>query len=159
MMKKISVIVAIVLAITISFFSCSKSEKSNSATPNQDFTKPRVITLAYHNQKIINYAAQETVSKNDIPVLIDFYADWCGPCRNLEPIYIKLAKKYKGKILFAKVNVDSNPQFAEMYGVQSIPTMVFIPPKTDSSEFYLISGYQDEGQLKDLIQTHFGINP
>ena len=65
----------------------------------------------------------ELVLKNEKPVLVDFYADWCGPCRMVSPIIEELAKQYEGKILVGKVDVDANPQVAGKYGVMSIPTV------------------------------------
>jgi len=66
----------------------------------------------------------ELVLKNEKPVLVDFYADWCGPCRMVSPIIEELAKQYEGKVLVGKVDVDANPQVAGKYGVMSIPTVV-----------------------------------
>jgi thioredoxin 1 len=60
------------------------------------------------------------------PVVVDFYADWCGPCRTLTPTVEKLAEDYQGKVEIVKVNVDSNPDLAMRYGISSIPTVVFI---------------------------------
>lgn len=60
------------------------------------------------------------------PVVVDFYADWCGPCRTLTPTVEKLAEDYQGKVEIVKVNVDANPDLAMRYGISSIPTVVFI---------------------------------
>jgi thioredoxin len=64
-----------------------------------------------------------------MPCIIDFYADWCRPCREVAPILEELAKKYNGKIIFYKVNVDKERELARALGIQSIPTFFFIPVK------------------------------
>ena len=68
----------------------------------------------------------ETVHNSDEPVLVDFWAPWCGPCKMVAPTLEKLAKELAGKLIVAKVNTDENPEWASRYGVQGIPTMLFI---------------------------------
>ncbi|WP_026495036.1 thioredoxin [Butyrivibrio sp. WCD3002] len=68
----------------------------------------------------------EEVINSDIPVLVDFYADWCGPCRMMLPVVEEMAKKYDGKVKVGKVNTDREPALAAKYGVMSIPSFVFI---------------------------------
>jgi thioredoxin 1 len=86
----------------------------NAATENHQ-TGPRHITSAEE--------FESAVLKADKPVLVDFYADWCGPCRMLAPTIEKLAKEYQGRVIVAKVNVDSLPALASQYGIQGIPAV------------------------------------
>ncbi|MDD6202641.1 MAG: thioredoxin [Lachnospiraceae bacterium] len=65
---------------------------------------------------------EEEVIKSDLPVLVDFYADWCGPCKMMGPIVKKLAEKYDGKVKIGKLNIDENMSIAQAYQVMSIPT-------------------------------------
>ncbi len=69
---------------------------------------------------------QDKVLNSDTPVIVDFWAPWCGPCRMVAPILDELSKEYDGKIVIAKVNTDENPQWAMKFGVQGIPTMLFV---------------------------------
>ena len=67
---------------------------------------------------------EETVLNSKLPVLVDFWADWCMPCKMIAPIVEELAQEYEGKVGFAKVDVDSNPKTAMNYGIRSIPTLL-----------------------------------
>ncbi len=64
------------------------------------------------------------VIENDAPVLVDFWAPWCGPCRMVAPIVEELAEEYDGQVKFVKLNTDENPQVAGKYGIRSIPTLL-----------------------------------
>lgn len=74
---------------------------------------------------VTDAAFDKVVLQSTIPVIVDFWAPWCGPCKTVAPILDKLAKDYSGKIIVAKMNVDENPTVPSKYGVQNIPTMLF----------------------------------
>ena len=91
---------------------------------------------------------QEQVVKSATPVLIDFYADWCGPCRVMEPLIEELAKQYDGRAQVVKINIDQNMEIAQQHGVMSIPTFVFYK---DGKEQDRLVGSQSKDKLMEVI--------
>ena len=71
-------------------------------------------------------AFEQTVINSDLPVIVDFWAPWCGPCKMVAPTLDKIAEEYAGKLIVAKVNTDNHSEWANKFGVQGIPTMLFI---------------------------------
>ena len=80
-------------------------------------------------KRVVDFENSPTQWKylGDKPAIIDFYADWCGPCRRLSPILEELAEEYRDNIYIYKVNVDDNKEIAEVFGITSLPTIVFVP--------------------------------
>ncbi len=74
--------------------------------------------------KVTDQNFSSEVLQSDLPVLVDFWAEWCGPCRAIAPIVEEIAKEYDGRVKVAKLNVDDNPQTAQNYRVMSIPTLL-----------------------------------
>jgi thioredoxin 1 len=91
---------------------------------------------------------KEEVEKSKTRVIIDFYADWCGPCQMMADVFESLSQKYKGKLKFVKINTDENPELAEKFEVQGIPCLVIVK---NSKEISRIVGYLPENALKEKI--------
>lgn len=91
--------------------------------------KPVHLTKQDFLEKVMNYEKNQTewVYEGDLPALIDFYADWCGPCRIAAPVLEDLAAEYKGKIHIYKVDTEEERELAAVFGIQSIPAFLFVP--------------------------------
>jgi thioredoxin 1 len=93
---------------------------------------------------------ENTVLKSPIPVIVDFWAPWCTPCKMVAPTLEKLAAEYAGKLLVAKVNVDNDQKYAQQYGVQGIPTMLFI---SNGNIVHQQVGALPENMLRQAVTT------
>ncbi|MCS7282586.1 MAG: thioredoxin [Anaerolineae bacterium] len=92
---------------------------------------------------------EEIVLKSRLPVLVDFWAAWCGPCRAVAPIVERLAEEFAGRALVAKLDVDRNPLTAQRYGVMSIPTLIFF---RNGQEVDRLVGVQPESALRARLE-------
>jgi len=118
--------VALVLLMSNCHAGNPAKTKDNAATSGSVM----VLTNDLFKQKIFNYELNKSWKfEGNLPVIIDFYATWCGPCRMLSPIVEELAGKYAGKIIVYKVDTDKEPLLARSMGIQSLPTLLFIPVK------------------------------
>lgn len=134
---------ALIVAIVV-LGSCSNNKKSNSedktttstiktkdAIKSDNELATKYLSTEDFKKKIMNYDEhpQEWVFEGNRPAIIDFYATWCGPCKMTAPIIERLARKYKGQIDFYKVDIDQERELAQIFGIRSIPTFLFIPMK------------------------------
>lgn len=92
---------------------------------------------------------EEKVLKSKLPVLVDFYADWCSPCQQAGPVIDELAEEYKDKMLIGKVNVDESHNTSGKYGIMSIPTMVVFK---DGKEMERVSGFGGKEGVVKLLE-------
>lgn len=95
-----------------------------------------------------NFGAE--VMKSDIPVLVDFFAVWCGPCKMMAPVIEELAEEYAGKVKIGKFDVDENPIVSGQFGIQSIPTILFIKNGTVVDK---VMGVQSKDKLMDKLDA------
>ena len=95
---------------------------------------------------------KQTTIMSSKPMVIDFFATWCGPCKQLSPILDELENKHKGDVIFKRIDVDKEPELAQEFGVEAIPMLLFITPK---GEYQSIMGYQEapiiEAKIAELL--------
>ncbi len=103
---------------------------------------------------VTDAAFEKTVLQSKIPVIVDFWAPWCGPCKMVAPILDKVAKDYEGKLVVAKVNTDENQEWAGRYGVQGIPTMLFV---AEGKVLHRQVGAVPEGILREALDQFLDV--
>ena len=115
--------------------------------------KATVQTLSTQefNEKVYDINAETLKYKGNKPAIVDFYADWCGPCRAIAPTLQDVAEEYNGEIAVYKVNIDNSPELAHAFGIRSIPAVMYIPLK---GEPVLTVGGRDKAKFKNEIATY-----
>lgn len=113
------------------------------------------LTLDSFKTKVFDFAAgKEWKFAGERPCIVDFYADWCGPCKMLAPVLAELAEKYSGKLDIYKVNTDEQEKLASLFGIQSIPTLIFIPM---SGKPQVSAGVLPRENLEKVIADVLGV--
>ena len=154
-LKSISILL---LIFTMTLPSCGSGKgggevSANSETPASSKAKVKTIKLtkAEFLKRVVNYEGNTNEWKylGDKPAIIDFYADWCGPCRSLAPVLEQLASEYEGDIYIYKVDTEVERELASAFAIRSIPTMVFIPMGEDPQ---VAQGALPKNVIKEAIE-------
>lgn len=132
-MKTVQIIIGIGIFM-LPVLSCKSQTKDNKPAEQKEekvaAKKSNIehLTAASFKQKVFDYEKnKEWKYAGDKPAIIDFYADWCGPCRIIAPTVAQIAEEYKGKVNVYKVNVDNEQELASVFGISGIPAILFIP--------------------------------
>lgn len=106
-------------------------------------SEPAAVANSVNVVEVTTATFEKEVLNSDVPVIIDFNATWCGPCKTFKPVFNAAADQYKGKVKFVSIDVDKSPEVAALFGIQAIPTVLFLKTNADGS----ISGGAAQGAL------------
>ncbi|MCC5627369.1 thioredoxin [Nostoc sphaeroides] len=101
--------------------------------------------------QVTDSSFKQEVLDSDVPVLVDFWAPWCGPCRMVAPVVDEISEQYKGQIKVVKVNTDENPQVASQYGIRSIPTLMIFK---DGAKVDMVVGAVPKTTLATTLEKY-----
>ncbi|MCG8454276.1 MAG: thioredoxin [Spirochaetales bacterium] len=114
------------------------------------------LTAQSFKDKVFDYEkSQEWEYKGELPGIIDFYADWCGPCKMVAPIIEQLSDEYKGKLNVWKVDTEAEPELAGAFGIQSIPSILFIPVEGKPQ---MAAGALPKATFETIITEELGVS-
>ncbi|HJV78613.1 MAG TPA: thioredoxin domain-containing protein [Paludibacter sp.] len=130
----------------------------SSAALAQKTTPVEIIELNAKSfkEKVWNFDKEKTFKRiGNLPIILDFHATWCGPCKMLAPHLQAIQNKYKGKLIVYKIDVDKDPELAQRFNVQAMPTIVFMETK---DRYKSELGYRDYEEFEKLVKSHFLFN-
>jgi thioredoxin len=144
--------------------SCSNSSTGNNTGNRQTTTDNRTdreqktadsgtcihLDTREYKKKVYDIDSKTPEYLGDKPAILDFYADWCGPCQRMSPILEEIAQSYAGKINVYKINIDNEPELAEYYRITSIPTLIFIPMEGYAE---LTTGLLGRSELEKCVEN------
>ena len=130
--------------------NASNGISSNNTKNTESKMKVTELTQEDFVKKVYDFETNPNAWKfeGDKPAIIDFYATWCGPCKVLSPVLEEISKEYEGKIDVYKVDVDKQPGLASVFGIRSVPSLLFIPMKKEPS---MVQGAMPKNELKKLV--------
>lgn len=148
-MKKLIFCIAALMVLV----ACNnKSEQGSNATANDNASGQSEMPVASPDDEGQTEWIKQTTIMSSKPMVIDFFATWCGPCKQLAPILDALEKKHKGEVIFKRIDVDQEPQLAMEFNVEAIPLLMFVTPR---GEYQTLMGYQEaeviEAKIAELL--------
>ena len=148
-MKKLFIYMAALVVLV----SCNgKNEQGANEGDGDNKTAQSEMPVASPGDEGQDEWTKQTTIMSSKPMVIDFFATWCGPCKQLSPILDELENKHKGDVIFKRIDVDKEPELAQEFGVEAIPMLLFITPK---GEYQSIMGYQEapiiEAKIAELL--------
>jgi Thioredoxin domain-containing protein len=130
----------------------------SSAAIAQNTTDVEIIELnsKTFKEKVWNFEKEKTFKRiGKLPIILDFHATWCRPCKMLAPHLQAIQNKYKGKLIVYKIDVDKDPELAQRFNVQAMPTIVFMNNK---NQYKSELGYRGYDEFEQLVKAHFFTN-
>jgi thioredoxin len=121
-------LILLLMVVTVAFSGVQAASQKSGPTEEN---KPINLTRSEFIKRVMDFEKNKTewVYKGDKPAIVDFYADWCGPCKKVAPALEELAGEYAGKVYIYKINIDKEQELAGLFGVKNIPTFLIIPMK------------------------------
>jgi thioredoxin len=160
MKTKHSLLLKSFIALTITFVVAACNRESGKKISQDSSNQSGVISLTSQDfrEKVWDYKEHpnEWVFKSQRPAVIDFYADWCAPCKTAAPILEELAEKYKDKVDFFRVNTDNEQELAQLFGIRTIPSFLWIPAQGEPQMTSGIAPGVDATRklFTDMIENH-----
>src|SRR3954452_4324626 len=112
-------------------------------------SKRRGVSMSKYVSEVTDATFESEVLKSDVPVVLDFWAEWCPPCRALAPTFEALAERYEGQVKFVKLNVDDNQSVPQRFGIKGIPTLVFFDGGREAQRLLGAAGKDSTAALRD----------
>jgi len=111
------------------------------------------LSTSTFKQKVWNFDKDKSFKRiGDTPIILDFHATWCGPCKMLAPHLQAIQNKYNGKLIIYKIDVDKDPELAQRFNVEAMPTIIFIGTK---NKYVAELGYKDYNEFEKLVKSNF----
>lgn len=144
-MKKI--IFCLTALIVLAACNSKSEQNSNEASEDNGMAKSEMPVATPEDEGQGTWIKQNTIMSSK-PMVIDFYATWCGPCKQLAPILDEIEENHKGTIIFKRIDVDQEPELAQEFRVEAIPTLMFVTPK---GEYQTMMGFQEAAAIEAKI--------